>query len=125
MLFLNFLNSLGCFQIVCTHAVCGVYVRIFPSMVLYFCSNVFGSLTFVAILVVFRATWSIRFFVFSSIVVCNPLYLTFNLSLTISIFFDFAPVFCCVREFVFVRFLGICGFRFILLDRYFIFRPPL
>ena len=35
---------------------CGVDVRIFPSTILYFCSNVLGSLTFVAILTVFRAT---------------------------------------------------------------------
>ena len=47
---------------------------------------------------------------FLSTVVCTPLYLTFNLTLTIFITFDFAPVVCCVGELVFVRFLGICGF---------------
>ena len=46
---------------------------------------------------------------FLSIVFCIPLYLTFNLSLTISITFDFAPVFCSVGKSVFVMFLGICG----------------
>ena len=46
-----------------------------------------------------------------------PLHLTFNLFLTISITFDFAPVFCCVGEFVFVRLLGMCGFSsFFLVD---------
>ena len=54
---------------------------------------------------------------FLSNVVCTSLYLTFNLSLSFSITFDFAPVFCCVGEFVFVRFLGICGFgSFFLID---------
>ena len=36
----------------------------------FFCSNVFGSLIFVASLNVFRATWSIRFFAFLSIAAC-------------------------------------------------------
>ena len=35
---------------------CGVYVSILPSMVLYFCSIGLGSLTLVAILNDFRAT---------------------------------------------------------------------
>ena len=65
-------------------------------MVLYFCSNVLGSLTFVNILIVFRATRSILFSVILSTVVCIPLYLTFNLSFTISIALDFALVSFCV-----------------------------
>ena len=79
-------------------------------MVLYFCSNVFGSLTFVGNLIVFRATCSIRLFVCLPTVVCTPFYLTFNLSLTISKTIGLAPVVCCVGQFVIVRFLGICGF---------------
>ena len=50
-----FLNSLDCFPNVCIHAVCGVYVRIFQSLDLHFCSTVFGSFTFVASLVFFLA----------------------------------------------------------------------
>ena len=57
-----FHSNRGCFPFVWTHAVCGVYVRIFPSIVLYFCSNIFGSFTFVANLTVFLATCSIFFF---------------------------------------------------------------
>ena len=48
------------------------------------------------------------FFVFLATVVCNPLYLTFNLSLTISLALDFAPVsFCCVVRSDFVKSRGI------------------
>ena len=64
---------------VCTHAVCGVYVKIFPSNVLYLYSNVFGFFTFVAILMVFRATCSVRFLVCASIVLSIPFYLTLSL----------------------------------------------
>ena len=59
-----FLKLLGCFPKVCTHEVCGVFVRIFQSMVLYFCSNVSGVFIFVTFIIVFRATWSLRFSVF-------------------------------------------------------------
>ena len=55
------------------------------------------------------------FFVFLFIVVCIPLYLNFNLSLTIYIAFDFAPVSCCVGRSVFVSFRGIRSFGSLLL----------
>ena len=54
-------------------------------MVLYFCSNVFGFLNFVASLIVFRATCSIRFSIFVSIVLCTPLYPMLGLVLASSI----------------------------------------
>ena len=57
-----FLGRRGCCPIVCIHAVCGVYIKILPSIVMYFCSNVLGSLTFVAIRTVFQATCGMGFF---------------------------------------------------------------
>ena len=45
---------------------CGVILKILPSIVLCFCSNVFGSFNFVVILVVSLATSSIRFVIFDS-----------------------------------------------------------
>ena len=86
-----FLCNRGCFPFVWTHAVCGVYVRIFPSIVLYFCSKVFGSFTFVAKLIVFPATCSNFFFIVCSGCCCIPLYLKFNLSA----FLFFTPVVVC------------------------------
>ena len=76
-----FLSNLGCLPKDCTQAVCGVYVRIFPSIVLYFCSNVFGFFffTLVASRMVFRVTCSMRFLIFLSTVRCTPLYLKFIL----------------------------------------------
>ena len=106
------LKNLGCLPNVYTHAVCGVYVRSFPSTVLYLCSNVFGFLTFVAILMVFLATCSIRFLVCASIVLCTPLYLKLSLSLASSITLGPAPVFCCGVEFDFCNLFGICGLVF-------------
>ena len=47
------------------------------------------------------------FFVFLSTVVCIPLYLTFNLSFTVSIALDFAPVSFFVGRSVFVKFRSI------------------
>ena len=93
-------------------------------MDLYFYSNVFGSLTFVAILIAFRAIWSIRFFVFLSTVACTPFDLTFNLSLAISLILEFAPVFWRLQN---LKVLWHLWFRFIVLssDGYFVFRPQL
>ena len=75
-------------------------------MVLCFCSNVFGFLTFVANRIVFRATCSIRFSMFLSIVLCTPLCLMLSLFLASSIGFECAPVSGCVGECVFVTVLG-------------------
>ena len=82
-----------------TQAVCGVYVRIFPSIVLYFCSNVLGFFTLVAIRMVFRATCSKRFLIFLSTVPCTPLYLTVNLFFASSIDSVYAPVSGCGDDF--------------------------
>ena len=79
-----------------------IFVRIF-----------FGSLTFVASLIVFRATWFMRFFVLLSIVACTLLYRTFNLSLFVSVTLEFAPVCCCGGDFAIWRVFGICGFNFV------------
>ena len=60
---------------------CGVSVKIFASVVLSFCSNVFGSFTFVAkISFFFRATCSFRLSKFGSACCLIPLNLTFNFS---------------------------------------------
>ena len=40
-----FLSSRGCFPLVGTQAVGGIYLKILPFFILYFCSNVLGSLT--------------------------------------------------------------------------------
>ena len=78
-----FFNSLGCFSKVFTHVVCGSYVRNFTCMV-FFSSNLLKSWVFVATLS-FCVTSSFRFFVFLSVVLCIPLYLTFSLFLASSI----------------------------------------
>ena len=75
-------------------------------MVLYFCSNVVGFLTFVANRIVFRATCSIHFSMFLSIVLCISLYLMLSLFLVSSIGFECAPVSGCVGDFVLVSVLG-------------------
>ena len=49
-----FLDKRCCFLSHCTHAVCGVKVRKFPSVSLCFCSNFFRSFTFIAISLFFR-----------------------------------------------------------------------
>ena len=75
-------------------------------MVLYFCSNVFGFLTFVANRIIFRATCSNRFSIFLSIVLCTPLYLFLSLFLASSIDLECATVSGCVGECVLVSILG-------------------
>ena len=105
----------------CTQAVCGSYVRIFPSIVLYFCSNVLGFFTLVANRMVFRATCSKRFLIFLSTVLCTPLYLTLNLFFASSIDFVYALVSGCGDECLFSSVLGIdlcgtfCGVTFLLI----------
>ena len=95
----------------CTQAVCDVYVRIFPSIVLYFCSNVFGFFILVASRMVFRATCSMRFLIFLSTVYCTPLYLKLSLFLASSIDSVYAPFSGYGSECLFSSFLGIgsCG----------------
>ena len=53
-----------------------------------------------------------RFFVCVSIVLCTPLYLILSVSLASSITLGLAPVSCCVVEFDFCSFFGICGLVF-------------
>ena len=73
---------------------------------LIFLFKLFEFLSFVANRMVFRATCSIRFSVFLSIVLCTPLYLIIKLFLVNSIGFEYAPVSGCVGECVFVSVLG-------------------
>ena len=63
-------------------------------------------MTFVASLIVFRATCSIRFSMFLSIVLCTPLYLILGLVVAPSIGPECAPVSGCVGECVLVSVLG-------------------
>ena len=95
----------------CTQAVCGVYVRIFPSIVLYFCLNVSGFFTLVAIRMIFRSTCSKRFLIFLSTVPCSPLYHTLKLFFASSIDSVYAPVSGCGDECLFssVVGIGLCG----------------
>ena len=80
-------------------AVWGVYDRIFPSIDLDFCSNVFRSFTFVASLVFFLATWLYAFFsFFCRVLISTRFFLTFSLSLAVFVTLEFAPVFCCGVE---------------------------
>ena len=81
-----------------------VEVRIFPSIVLYFCSKVFTfvktfkSFTFVPNIIVFLATCSTFFFIIGSVCCCIPLYLKFNLSFSsATVFLVFTPVVKCGR----------------------------
>ena len=121
-----FLNSFGCFPNVCTHARWGVYVRIFPSIDIFFCSNVFGSFTFVASLVFFFLPPGYTLFsCFCRVLICTHFYLTFNLSLAILITLEFTPVFCCCREIGLLKILwqSLFHFDFFSLDGHFVFRP--
>ena len=82
---------------------------IFPSIVLYFCSNNLRSFTLVANRIVFAppGRYIFPYFCLLSPV---PLCLTFNLFLIISmVFLDLAPVTCCVVEDAFSRFFCSVG----------------
>ena len=73
-------------------------VSILPSIALYFCfcSNIFGSLTSVAISIVFRATCSIFFFMLVSVCWCTPSYLRFKFSFSeAKVFLAFTPELVC------------------------------
>ena len=82
------------------------WLGFFSSMVLYFCLNVFGFLTFAANRIVFSATCSIRFSIFLSIVLCTPFYPTLCLFSASSIGLECAPVSGCVGEYALVSVLG-------------------
>ena len=106
-----FLISFGCFPNVCTDAVCGVYVRIFPSIDLHFCSNVFGSFTFVDSLKFFLLPGYTLFSCSCRVLVCTRFCLTF--SLTLAIFYNFgAPVFLLWRRNSLLKILWQLWFRF-------------
>ena len=75
-------------------------------MVLFFSSNFFGVLTFVANRIAFRAFFSMRFSLFLSTVHCTPLYLMLSLFSASSIAFEYAHVSGCVGECLFMSVLG-------------------